>query len=64
VPPEVSWQVTCSFPARPDPEIPWNPDGMFVLATTIADKRVKDDRELLEPTFQAYRQCSDGILKG
>jgi transposase len=48
IPLVVFWKVTCSFSIRPRPQTHWDPEGMFVLVTTIKDKRSKDDRELLE----------------
>jgi transposase len=51
IPPKIVWKVTCVFTPRPEVASKWDPDGMFVLVTTITDKRVKDDREILE----AYR---------
>lgn len=46
--PEIFWKVTCTFTVRPRVESAWDPDGMFVLTTTIVDKRVKDDKEILD----------------
>lgn len=51
LPPEISHQVTCTFSLRSQEESTWDPDGMFVLTTTIADQRNKSDLEILE----AYR---------
>lgn len=48
IPPEIFWKVSCTFSARPRVESVRDPDGMFVLTTTIVDKRVKDDSELLD----------------
>ncbi len=42
------WRVTLAFREAPQEERPFDPDGFFVLITSVTDLRVKSDAQLLE----------------
>ena len=51
---KVVWHVDLAIQGKPKESFPFDPDGFFVLITTVMDKRVQSDAKLLASYKEQY----------